>query len=227
MSLMQTRQSYLKAMGIEVWRYRAPGPLAVAEASSAPGARSSQYAGGGIDAAAAVLKQTAPTPEARQHKQAAPAGPSPAKQARSREPVPEFRLGLLRYENLGIVVSLTPGEAVPRRLCDDIARLLAGQHETPSYHLLEWPMLDSSSIDQSLSAARQVVTQKLTQLSGRVLVLGEGLGEYFGPLASLADGEAADIGRQSFMLVSNLAALKSSADQKRQLMHRLQRWQQT
>jgi hypothetical protein len=224
---MQTRQSYLKAMGIEVWRYRAPGPLAVSEAPSAPGPRPSQNAAAGIDAAAAVLKRTASTPAVRQDKQAAPSRPSSAQQRDSREPVPEFRLGLLRYETLGIVVSLSPTGTVPRRLCDDIVRLLAGQHETPSYHLLEWPMLDSSSIDQSLSAARQVVTQKLTQLPSRVLVLGEGLGEYFGPLASLADGEAADIGRQNFMLVSNLEALKSSADQKRQLMHRLQRWQQT
>ena len=224
---MQTRQSYLKAMGIEVWRYRAPGPLAVSEALPAPEARPMRQSSQGIDRAAAVLKQGAPTLEAQQSIEAAPVKPSPARQTGSREPVPEFRLGLLRYEALGIVVSLERLEALPRRLCDDIARLLSGQNEAPRYQLLEWPMLDSSSIDQSLSAARQVVTQKFTQLPARVLVLGNGVGEYFGPLASLAEGEPADIGRQSFMLVSNLKGLKSSADHKRQLMHRLQRWQQT
>ncbi len=224
-SPMQTRQSYLKAMGIEVWTYRDPGPLAVSEVISAPGAQSSADRQG-INAAAAVLQQAASVRGAGQTKEETQTASMPDPQPGSPEPVPEFRLGLLRYEGLGIVVSLERQAELPRRLCDDIARMFLGQDEVPGYQLLEWPMLDNSSIDQSLSAARQVVTQKFSQLPARVLVLGEEVGTYFGPLAALSEGEPVSMGRQSFLLVSNLSALKSSADSKRQLMHCLQQWQQ-
>jgi hypothetical protein len=113
---------------------------------------------------------------------------------------------------------------LPRRLCDDIAGLMGGNPEGLRFRQLDWPMVNNSAIDQSADAAREVVTQKFSQMPAKVIVIGESLGDYFGPVADLQPWLPARAGRQEILLVPSVRALMDSAAQKRQLLMALKGW---
>lgn len=194
-------------MGIEVWRVRRsvpPGIDTVRDDSSA-------------DAASAVQR-----PAVEAESQPAPR-PEVSKPVSAVE-VPRFRMALLHYGEVGLCLSLQAGVELPRRFCDDIARCLGGQPDTAKYQQLDWPMLSSGGIDQSIDAARQVVTQKFGVLPEKVLVLGADLAAYYGPLTEAEPGVPMNHGRQSILLMSSLEEVMNSATAKRRLLHTLHEW---
>ncbi|MBT4162612.1 MAG: hypothetical protein HOC70_08470 [Gammaproteobacteria bacterium] len=193
---MLNRLETLKAMGIEVWAVRNSTPV-------------NQH-----------------MPEAVQQ----PIDPAPQRVEQSEEKIsppadqPEFRLALLHYESVGLCLSLTPGATLPRRLCDDVARMMGGNIELARFQMLEWPMLNTSGIDQSLASARQVVTQKFAVLPEKVVVFGGDVSIYFSPLKQVESGQPSRVGNQSFLVVPSLVDLMKSPSEKRNLMVVLSNW---
>ena len=196
---MLTQLETLKAMGIEVWALRESG---------------------------AVLPESAPEPEM----------PAPVKQRATKEndqvsipdgelAIPRFRLAMLHYGSVGFCLSLAEGAELPRRFCDDVARVMAADMQALKFQIVEWPMLDTSGIDQSVDAARQVITQKFGVLPPKVIVVGADVAEYFGPLEKVSDDAPVLVGGQSYLLVPSLIELLKSADKKRHLMILLANWQ--
>lgn len=196
---MQRRLETLREMGIEVWRLR-PDPAAVVVADSAP------------------VVQPAPAAEV------VATEPETASRPRDNAVVPEFRLAFLHYETVGLCLSLARGQELPRRLCDDIAGTLGGNVKDVRFQMLEWPMLSTSGIDQSDSAARQVVTQKFGVLPARVIVFGQDVKEYYRPLEKAHAAEPLAVGRQQYLLIDQLKELMGSSQSKRQLLAVLSRW---
>ncbi len=204
-----TRNGYLKAMGIDVWTSRsAVGPQ--------------------IDGAVEAAIEPANGPEGISR-------PAPAKKietevtvqtgdaARGKQ-IPEFMLALFHYETIGICLSLGAESELPRRFCDDVARAMGGNIESVRYQLLKWPMLTTSGIDQSIDAAREVVTQKFRQMPARVLVFGDDVGEYYNPLRDMAPMSVGAVGVQTFLKVGSLKDLLGSGYAKHELMLAMQRW---
>lgn len=209
---MLSRQQYLKAMGIDVWSIRpAPGGLAVVQPTLAQG-----------DPDLAV-PATYPSMRNASVKSAVTGAIIPADRPTKQE-VPEFRLALLHYGSIGICLSLGKTAELPRRFCDDIAGIMGGELKAARFHQLQWPMLSSRDIDQSISAAREVVTQKFRVLPSRVIVFGEDVGEYFNPLRDLPVLTPGSIGSQSFLLIPSLGDLMGSSAAKRELMATLCQW---
>jgi hypothetical protein len=138
--------------------------------------------------------------------------------------IPEFMLALLHYETIGLCLSLRAESELPRRFCDDVARAMGGDIESVRYQLLKWPMLSTSGIDQSINAAREVVTQKFRQMPARVLVFGDDVGEYYNPLRDLAPLSVGAVGAQTFLKVPSLKGLLGSGSAKRELMLAMHRW---
>ena len=208
---MLTRQEYLKAMGIEVWRLRRPlpEPDALDPRQTHP-----------VEVSSADVAAVQAMPRSSQAEDSALSAQASA----SKVSIPRFRLALLHYKTVALVVSLEEKMDPPKRLCDDIARLLGGDLEGLRYRLLEWPMLNTSGIDQSLSSARQVVTQKFGQLPNKVLIFGSEVSDYFGAIESLVPGKPGKVGRQSFIVVPSLLETMSSASAKRALMLSLYQW---
>lgn len=205
---MLTRLETLKAMGIEVWSLR-----------------------GEITAVPELTPQKARTPTreampiAKVESETAAASDSVATaSATPVQPVPKFRLAMLHYGSVGLCLSLAEGAELPRRFCDDVARLMAADVQSVRFQMVQWPMLDTAGIDQSISAARQVVTQKFNVLPAKMIVIGRDVAEYFGPLEKVGDKPTL-VGRQSYLLLPSLTELLGSADQKRQLMSVLASWQ--
>ena len=214
MRTLSGKRDYLNAMGIDVWSIRP----AVGRQSAATG-------------------QPSPVPDIIKTMGAAPGTPpsevssletGPPGQAATAEAgtVPRFRLALLHYGSFGICVSLGESGKLPRRFCDDLARVMGCDLEALRYHELVWPMLDTSGIDQSVNAAREVVARKLGALPPRVLVFGDDVAEYFTPLQE-AEREPQAVGSQSFLLQPALAETMTSADIKRRLFLSLQAWRHT
>ncbi len=141
------------------------------------------------------------------------------------EEQPRFRLGMYHYESVGVCLLLDEKSEMPRRLCDDIARSAGGNLEAVRFQELKWPMLETAGIDQSLDAAREVVTQKFHALPNRVIVFGAGLATYFQPLSNVTAFQPTSAGRQSLLLVPDLAQFQNSADEKRQFLRVLHGWQ--
>ena len=196
---MLTQFETLKAMGIEVWVHRESGT---------------------------VLPESAPEPEM----------PAPVKQRATKEndqvsipdgepAIPRFRLAMLHYGSVGFCLSLAEGAEFPRRFCDDVARAMAADLGALKLQIVEWPMLDTSGIDQSIDAARQVVAQKFGVLPAKVIVVGVDVAEYFVPLEKFRDDAPVLVGGQSYLLVPSLTELLKSADKKRHLMTLLAVWQ--
>ena len=196
---MLTQLETLKAMGIEVWAHRESG---------------------------AVLPESAPEPEM----------PAPVKQRATKEndqvsipdgepAIPRFRLAMLHYGSVGFCLSLAEGAELPRRFCDDVARAMAADPRALKLQIVEWPMLDTSGIDQSIDAARQVVAQKFGVLPAKVIVVGVDVAEYFVPLEKFRDDAPVLVGKQSYLVVPSLIELLKSADKKRHLMILLANWQ--
>ncbi len=203
------RSGYLKAMGIDVWTSRsAVAPQVVAsvdaaiEAANSPTGMSRQAAATKVETDVAVQIGDAATGEQ----------------------IPEFMLALFHYETIGICLSLHAESELPRRFCDDVARAMGGNIESVRYQLLKWPMLSTSGIDQSINAAREVVTQKFRQMPARVLVFGDDVGEYYYPLRDLAPLSVGAVGVQTFLKVPSLKGLLGSGSAKRELMLAMHRW---
>lgn len=195
---MLSRNQYLKAMGIDVWVRREHQP-----SQQPPPVQPTQPA--------PLAEETAAKPAI-----AAPDSRSGA--------VPNFRLGLYHYETVGLCLLLNDGADTPRRLCDDIARVMGGHVDGVGYQELCWPMLDTAGIDQTIGAAREVVTQKFSALPRRVLVFGRDVAEYFQPLAGVTPMQPTRVGNQEMLLVSDLQTFMSSAQDKRQLLRILHAW---
>jgi hypothetical protein len=203
-----SKQEYLSAMGIEVWSLRSAEPLAMEpETVSDP-----------LESVRNLAKE--PIQPSPQRQKPPESGPEPF------EPVPEFRLALFHYDSVGLCVSLEKSAPVPRRFCDDVARLMGGSIDSVRYHQLEWPMLSTSTIDQSIRAAREVVTQKFSILPTRVIVIGAEVAEFFGPLQGAEVVKPIQVGKQSFLLIPSASELFGSAAAKRDLMQTLHQWRQ-
>ena len=204
-----TRNGYLKAMGIDVWTSRsvvAPQMVGAVEAAIEPASRSTVMSrpAPAIKIEADVTVQTG--------------------DAAMGEPIPEFMLALFHYETIGICLSLRAESELPRRFCDDVARAMGGNVESVRYHLLKWPMLSTSGIDQSINAAREVVTQKFRQMPARGLVFGDDVGDYYNPLRDMAPLSVGVVGVQTFLKVSSLKDLLGSGSAKHELMLAMHRW---
>ena len=137
---------------------------------------------------------------------------------------PKFRFALLHYMTVGFCVSLSEVDEMPRRIFDDIARFMGADPKTMKQQIIEWPMLETSSIDQSLDAARQVVTQKFGLLPAKVIVMGYDLIPYFGPLEKALMETPVLVGSQSYLLIPSFSELKRSAQRKRELLVLLNGW---
>jgi len=198
-----TRGGYLKAMGIDVWTSRPAVALPV-DAAAEPAIKPANRR-------AAVEKVKPDTPVQ-------------VGDAASVKKTPEFMLALFHYETIGICLSLRAESELPRRFCDDLARAMGGNIESVRYQLLKWPMLSTSGIDQSIKAAREVVTQKFRQMPSRVLVFGQDVGEYYNPLRDLAPMSVGAVGAQTFLMVPSLKDLLGSGSAKRELMLVMQHW---
>ena len=85
-------------------------------------------------------------------------------------------------------------------------------------------MLSTSGIDQSINAAREVVTQKFRQMPSRVLVFGDDVGDYYNPLRDLAAMSVGAVGAQAFLKVPALKELLESGSSKRELMLAMLHW---
>ena len=204
-----TRSGYLKAMGIEVWTPRsAITPQVVVAVESAIQSMNSltemstQVPDRDVETAAAVQTEAALVAT----------------------PLPEFMLALLHYETVGLCLSLGAESELPRRFCDDVARAMGGNIESLRYQLLKWPMLSTSGIDQSINAAREVVTQKFRQMPSKVLVFGDDVGDYYNPLRDLAPMSAGAVGAHTFLKVPSLTELLGSGSSKRELMLAMHHW---
>jgi hypothetical protein len=212
--ILTGKRQYLDAMGIDVWSVRPALPVPAPTSSGGSPLPDLVKAIGASPEP--VRKATAPLTEK-------PAIENAAKPAPVEAEIPRFRFALLHYGTLGVCISLGETDSLPRRFCDDLARVLGGDLEGLRYHELTWPMLDTAGIDQSVNAARVVVTQKLKSLPARVVVIGEDVAEYYGPLRDIGD-QPLNVGNQSYLLVPSMARTFSSAEIKRSLFVALQTW---
>jgi len=212
--ILTGKRQYLDAMGIDVWSIRPalPGPM------QTPGSGSPLPDLMKAIGASPEPERKSPVPSAETRDKKTATKPAPAEAE-----VPRFRFALLHYGTLGVCISLGETDSLPRRFCDDLARVMGGDLEGLRYHELTWPMLDTSGIDQSVNAAREVVTQKLKSLPARVVVIGEDVAEYYGPLRDLGN-EPRNVGNQSYLLVPSMATTSGSAEIKRSLFISLQAW---
>ena len=206
-----TKNSYLKAMGIDVWTSRPATPQPIPEVPRKPTE----------SAAPVVLKAKQASQAARQILEAPGL---PVIHAEVNRTVPEFLLALFHYETMGICLSLRSESELPKRFCDDVARTMGANIESVRYQLLQWPMLSTSGIDQSIKAAREVVTQKFSQMPARVVVFGSDVIEYYHPLGDLAPMSPGVVGARSFLLVPSLKAVLGSGAAKRELMLAMHQW---
>ena len=204
-----TRSGYLKAMGIDVWTSRsAITPQVVVAVESA------------IQSMNSLTEMSTQAPDRDVETTAA----VQTEAALVGTPLPEFMLALLHYETVGLCLSLRAESELPRRFCDDVARTMGGNIESLRYQLLKWPMLSTSGIDQSINAAREVVTQKFRQMPSKVLVFGDDVGDYYNPLRDLAPMSVGAVGAQAFLKVLSLKELLGSGSSKRELMLAMLDW---
>ena len=103
---------------------------------------------------------------------------------------------------------------------------MGAEVEGVRYQELKWPMLNTSGIDQSVNAAREFVTQKFRALPTRVVVIGEDVAEYFGPLRDLG-AEPKLMGNQSYLMIPSMTRTAESAEIKRSLFLSLVTWRET
>ena len=126
---------------------------------------------------------------------------------------------MLHYGSLGLCLSMAEGETLPRIFCDDVARAAGGDVEAVKYQQLDWPMVNSATMDQSIEVARQVVAGKLAQLPNHILFFGPDLPQYIEPLASTKLGETVQVGKAQCLLLANAADVMASGEEKRKLWH--------
>lgn len=206
---MLTQVETLKAMGIEVWTLRGK---ATAPREALPDVAVPEVS---------LPVATASSEEPREPMVSQPASASPA----MHPTVPTFRFAMLHYGTLGFCLALEEGTDIPRRFCDDVVRVMAAEPQSLKQQIVTWPMLETSGIDQSFDAARQVVTQKFSQMPAKVIVVGSEVVQYFGPLEKAQTNAPVRVGSQSYLLISSLPDILKSADRKRELMTLLDGWQ--
>ena len=215
---MRSKRQYLEAMGIDVWSRRPP-PVVVKENVK----EKTKAATGRADKpkrAEHIANATRPSRKV----------PASGKVPPITHEVPRFSLAFFHYGSIGLCLSLNNEETrVPRRLCDDLARVMNGNIEAVRFHRLDWPMLSTTGIDQSINAAREVVTQKFSTLPARVIVIGRDVADYYEPLANVqahlpGDAGGQKIGGQSVMLIPSLEEFMTSAQAKRDLLPALYQW---
>jgi hypothetical protein len=204
-----TRSGYLKEMGIDVWIPRsAIAPQVVVAVESA------------IQSMNGLTEMSAQAPD----RDVETAAVVQTKTSSIGAPLPVFMLALLHYETVGLCLSLGAESELPRRFCDDVARTMGGNIESLRYQLLKWPMLSTSGIDQSINAAREVVTQKFRRMPSKVLVFGDDVGDYYNPLRDLASMSIGAVGAQTFIKVPSLTEILGSGSSKRELMLAMHHW---
>ncbi len=211
MRVLTGKRQYLDAMGIDVWSVRPDNPAPVQPSS-------------GHSPMPDLVKAIGAAPEPS--KKAPVPKQEPVHEAPVAAEVPQFRFALLHYGSLGVCVSLGESDSLPRRFCDDLARVMGADIDSVRYQELKWPMLNTSGIDQSVNAAREFVTQKFRALPTRVVVIGEDVAEYFGPLRDLG-AEPKLVGNQSYLMIPSMAQTAASADIKRSLFLSLVTWRET
>ena len=207
MRIMRSR--YLKEMGIDVWTSRSS---VVSFGSAAPTFETTSQS-------STLIKDPDLSFEPRKNE-----GLVQEPKELSDGQVPKFMFGLFHYETVGICISLPSERDLHRSFCDDVARAMGGNIESVRYQLLKWPLASASDIDQSISAAREVVAQKFRQMPPKLLVFGDDVRRYYSPLLDLAPFSAETYGRQSLMMVPSIKNLLSSSSSKRQLMLALCGW---
>ena len=217
---MLTQLEALKAMGIEVWVLKREEEEIVEKQSTSvliepdPGARQNSLDALNFRKQFSAESKTSTNAPLLAEKAVSPNVSSS----------PQFRFALLHYMTVGFCVSLSEMDELPRRIFDDIARFMGAHPKTMKQQIIEWPMLETSSIDQSLDAARQVVTQKFGLLPAKVIVMGYDLVPYFGPLEKALMETPVLVGSQSYLLIPSLSELKRSAQRKRELLALLNGW---
>ena len=204
-----TKSGYLKAMGIDVWLTRV---------ATAPGVV------GGVESAIQSMNSVTEVSTQAPDSDVETLVTVQSEEALAGTPLPEFILALFHYKTVGICLSLGAESELPRRFCDDVARIMGGNIESLRYQLLKWPMLSTSGIDQSITAAREVVTQKFRQMPSKVLVFGDDVGDYYNPLRDLAPMSVGAVGAQTFLKVPSLKELLGSGSSKRELMLTMHHW---
>lgn len=216
---MLSKHEFLKAMGIEVWSTRqslpaAAAPLPVATESRDERPPVHEIVARPVSDASIITTQADSTPS-----DGLQSSPSQS------QPTPEFRLAMMHYGSLGMCLLLQTDASVPRRFCDDIARFAGADVSALKYQELQWPMLATSGIDQSLSAAREVVVQKFKLLPPKMILFGDEMGTYFPPVQSMQLLSSNQFGGQTFLLLPQAPELMASVAQKRALMLALDKWQ--
>jgi hypothetical protein len=204
-----TRNGCLKAMGIDVWTSRSAIALEAVVAG---------------DSAIQSMNSLAKMPTQALNRDVETTAPVQTEEALAGAPLPEFILALCHYETVGICLSLDAESELPRRFCDDVARTMGGNIESLRLHLLKWPMLSTPGIDQSIKAARKVVTQKFRQMPSKILVFGDDVGDYYNPLRDLAPMSIGAVGAQTFLKGRSLKQLLGSGSSKRELMLAMHHW---
>ena len=207
---MQSRLDTLKEMGIEVWRLRSNLPAVPAPSPQ-------------MDMAPQVNMARMP-PASIDHPITKIPEQSPVSQNAGQEKTPRFRFAYLHYGSVGLCLSLAGDSALPRRFCDDLARFMGGDVDGVRFQMLEWPMLETSGIDQSMTAARQVVTQKFSVMPAKIIVFGDDVAEYYGPLEKVSSVMPVTVGRQQYLCVASLKTILGSAEDKRSLLQVLNSW---
>ncbi|HKI73102.1 MAG TPA: hypothetical protein VJ998_00545, partial [Pseudomonadales bacterium] len=115
----------------------------------------------------------------------APAKTSPAPQAvpRNTAPAPEFHLCFMTWPEVSLVFSLPLDadviDTAHRRFAEDVGIALRVTGDA-AIGAVRWPMVRSAHIDQSESAARAVMRQRVEQCAERVVVFGEAAADWLG-----------------------------------------------
>ena len=203
---MPSKTAYLNAMGIDVWIRR---PVRAVPRAVDPQLEPDAATGGGAESNEATQER-----------------PSAAVQPVD---IPHFRMGLIHYESsqnetIALCTLIPEGAAFPKRFADDLARVMGGNLEAARYQELNWPMLSSANIDQSIDAAREVVRRKFEVLGARVIVLGDTLNQYLPAMASIEPWQTGTLGRQSVLVTPAFEEL-NTAEAKRRLLQALMAWQ--
>ncbi len=213
---MRTKRQYLDAMGIDIWTLRCH-------------ASSEQQTDVLLEAATPNSKvpeasEVEAAPQVTATKKSAATTETGAKKNSPEQEEPRFTLAFLQYDQLGLCLSLPSDQTkIPKHFCDDLARSLGKNPDTGSSQLLEWPLLNSSSIDQSLAAAKEVVMHKFNLLPATVLVFGEAVKQYHPDLEALVSASPTqETGRQTVYLFDEVTSVMQSADAKRALWQTLQ-----
>ncbi len=229
---MLTRREYLEAMGIDVWTRRTgqlTRPTALSKAAlpeeilpkevkekagamvGAEGARQAMRRNQSVTSPATNAderKTVSVLPVAETGKQAPP---------NTAAPVPEFRFALLHYGLIGMCVALEKRAQLPRRFCDDIALALGIPLVDTKYQLLNWPMLESASFDQSRESAMSVVGQKFEMLPRTIIVFGQDVALYHPPLVSIRPPATLETNGQRLVFFPAVAEVMQSAELQRNL----------